>query len=291
MEPIAIIGMGCRFPGAKNPELFWELLSEGRDAIEKVPPNRFSSNKQWNINDSQICWSGFIENVDSFDANFFGISPKEAEAIDPQQRLLLEVAWESLESAMLVPQNLAASNTGVFVGITNVDYHRLSYQDNSSLSAYNGTGTSLSIAANRLSYLLDLQGPSMAIDTACSSSLVAVHLATSSLQTGETNLCLVGGVNLILSPEPTITFSQAGMLASDGRCKTFDASADGYVRGEGCGMVVLKRLSEAIADGNNILAVIKGTAVNQDGLQQWHHRTQRTRPTGSYSVKLWKMRR
>ncbi|MGD1807096.1 type I polyketide synthase [Dapis sp. BLCC M126] len=266
MEPIAIIGMGCRFPGAKNPDLFWKSLSGGKDAIVKVPPDRFSSNKQWNIDNSQLCWSGFIENVDSFDASFFGISPKEAEAIDPQQRLLLEVAWESLENAMIVPQNLAASNTGVFVGITNVDYHRLSYQDNSSLSAYNGTGTSLSIAANRLSYLLDLRGPSMAIDTACSSSLVAVHLATSSLQAGETNLCLVGGVNLILSPEPTITFSQAGMLASDGRCKTFDASADGYVRGEGCGMVVLKRLSDAIADGNNILAVIKGSAVNQDGL-------------------------
>jgi len=266
MEPIAIIGMGCRFPGGKNPEFFWELLSGGRDAVVKVPPERFSSNEQWNLDDSQSCWSGLIENIDSFDADFFGISPREAEAIDPQQRLLLEVAWESLESAMLIPKNLAGSNTGVFVGITNLDYHRLSYQDSSRLSAYNGTGTSPSIVANRLSYILDLRGPSISIDTACSSSLVAVHLATCSLQTGETNLCLVGGVNLILSPETTIPFSQAGMLASDGRCKTFDASADGYVRGEGCGMVVLKRLSEAIADGNNILAVIKGSAVNQDGL-------------------------
>ena len=260
MEPIAIIGISCRFPGAKNLESFWELLSSGKEAISEVTPER------WDIDSYPYRWGGFIKNVDRFDSHFFGIAPREAERIDPQHRLLLEVAWEALENAFIIPGKLSGSQTGVFIGLSNIDYHRLLYQNSFKSSAYDGIGTAASIAANRLSYSLNLQGPSMVVDTACSSSLVAVHLASQSLQTKESNICLAGGVNLILSPEITATFSMADMMAADGRCKSFDASADGYVRGEGCGVIVLKRLADAIADGNNILAVIKGSAVNQDGL-------------------------
>ncbi|MEH2381696.1 MAG: amino acid adenylation domain-containing protein [Nostoc sp.] len=275
MDTIAVIGVACRFPSAKSPEAFWELLHTGGDAITEVPPER------WNIDtlyDPEPAtpgkmytrWAGLLENVDHFDPSFFQISPYEAEYMDPQHRLLLEVAWEALENAGLAPNNLSGSQTGVFIGISSSDYDRLgcyrSLYDFSHISAYSGTGTSLSIAANRISYLLNLRGPSMAIDTACSASLVAVHYASQSLQTGESNLCLVGGVNLIFSPVPMIACSQTRMMAADGRCKTFDASADGYVRGEGCGVVVLKRLVDALQDGDNVLAVIRGSAVNQDGL-------------------------
>ncbi len=271
MEQVAIVGISCRFPRANSPEDFWQLLREGKDAITEVPQERWSIEGFYapelaTSGKMNTRWGGFIDNADLFDASFFGISPREAERIDPQQRLLLEVTWEALENSGIVPKQLAGSKTGVFVGISNYDYSRLIGQDISNWDAYSGTGTALSIAANRISYTLDLQGPSIAIDTACSSSLVAVHLACQSLQTGESSLCLAGGVNLILSPEITITFSQAQMMAGDGRCKTFDASANGFVRGEGCGIVVLKRLSEAIQDKDNILAIIRGSAVNQDGL-------------------------
>ncbi|AFY75730.1 polyketide synthase family protein [Pleurocapsa sp. PCC 7327] len=270
MEPIAIVGIGCRFPGAENPEAFWQLLRNGVDAISEVPSDR------WDIDEfyapqpatpgkMNTRWGGFLDRVDRFDPGFFGISPREAEHMDPQQRLVLEVAWETLENAGIVPETLAGSQTGVFVGITNADYHKLLYKDSSQLGAYSATGTTPCIAANRLSYALNLRGPSIAIDTACSSSLVAVHLACQSLWNGESNLCLAGGANLMLSPEPTITCSQAQMMAADGRCKTFDASADGYVRGEGCGIIALKRLEDALRDGDNILALIRSSAVNQDG--------------------------
>jgi len=271
MEPIAIVGIGCRFPGANDPEAFWQLLREGVDAIAEVPSQRWNIDRFYDSHPATpgkmyTRWGGFLDQVDQFDPSFFKISPREAQYLDPQQRLLLEVAWEALENAAIVPENLAGSQTGVFIGIGNFEYHRLIYNDLSSINAYSSTGTSLSITANRLSYLLDLQGPSMAVDTACSSSLVAVHLACQSLQNQESNLCLVGGVNLILSPEPTIAFSQTRMMSADGRCKTFDASADGYVRGEGCAVIVLKRLSNALEDGDRILAIIRGSAVNQDGL-------------------------
>ncbi|WP_375501417.1 amino acid adenylation domain-containing protein [uncultured Nostoc sp.] len=271
MEPIAIIGIGCRFPGANNPESFWQLLRNGVDAITEVPKERWDIDALYDPKPAtpekmNTRWGGFLELVDQFEPSFFGISPREAEPMDPQQRLLLEVTWEALENAAIVPQKLAGSRTGVFIGICNADYHRLLYQNILRINGHSGTGTAFSIAANRLSYVLDLRGPSVAIDTACSSSLVAVHFACQSLQSGESNLCLVGGVNLILSPEPSITFSQAHMMSADGRCKTFDASADGYVRGEGCGMVVLKRLKDALQDKDNIQAIIKGSAVNQDGL-------------------------
>nr|AGH69801.1 NRPS-PKS [Nostoc sp. 'Peltigera membranacea cyanobiont'] len=265
-EAIAIIGIGCRFPGAKKPEEFWQLLCEGRVAVTQVPPERWDVDAFYDPNlesDNKMNtrWGGFLEDVDKFDPLFFGISSHEASAMDPQQRLLLEVAWEALENAGVAPNQLMGSQTGVFVGISSQDYYKLML--NAPKRA--ATGISNSIAANRLSYFLDLRGPSMAVDTACSSSLVAVHLACQSLRTREANLALAGGVNIILSPEWNVTFSQAGMMASDGLCKSFDAAADGYVRGEGCGMVVLKRLRDALKDGDNILAVIRGSAVNQDG--------------------------
>ena len=250
---IAIVGLGCRFPGANNPEQFWQLLREGKDAI--------SQGDRW----KNVGWGGFIDHVDRFDAQFFGITPREAQSIDPQQRLLLEVSWSALENAAMANKNLAGSNTGVFIGISSNDYSQLRSHYGSEVDAYLGTGNAHSIAANRLSYLLDLKGPSLAVDTACSSSLVALHLACQSLKTGECNQAIAGGVNLILSPELSQTFELAGMMAEDGRCKTFDGAADGYVRGEGCGVVILKREADARKDGDRILAVIKGSAINQDG--------------------------
>jgi acyl transferase domain-containing protein len=211
-------------------------------------------------------FGGFLAGVDAFDAAFFSISPREASRMDPQQRLLLEVAWEALEHAGIAPDSLRGTPTGVFVGISTSDYSLRQLSDPSLIDAYAGTGNAHSVAANRISYLLDLRGPSLAVDTACSSSLVAVHLACQSLRLGECRVALAAGVNLLLSPQLTIAFSKAEMMAPDGRCKTFDASADGYVRGEGCGVVVLKRLGDAIAEGNRVLAVVRGSAVNQDGL-------------------------
>lgn len=253
-EAIAIVGIGCRFPGAKNPEAFWQLLRDGKDAISPV-------RGRWQGDD----WGGFLTDIDRFDPQFFGISPREANEIDPQQRLLLEVSWEALENAGIAPDGLAGSLTGVFIGISGSDYSQLRLHYGIEPDAYAGTGNAHSIAANRLSYFLDLRGPSMAVDTACSSSLVAVHLAAKSLQNGECDRAIAGGVNLLLSPELTQTFRQAGMMSAEGRCKTFDAAADGYVRGEGCGVAILKRLSDAVRDGDNILATICGSAINQDG--------------------------
>lgn len=272
MEPIAIIGVGCRFPGAKNPEAFWQLLCNGVDAITEVPADRWDVNALYDPNPGSrgkmnTRWGGFLEQVDQFDSPFFGIAPREAVYMDPQQRLLLEVAWEALENAGQVVEQLACTNTGVFIGIGNYDYCRLfAKRGVAQVNAYMGTGNALSIGANRISYLFNFRGPSMAIDTACSSSLVAVHLACQSLRSGESNLCLVGGVNLILSPDATITYSLARMISPDGRCKTFDAKANGYVRGEGCGIVVLKRLSDALRDSDKIVALIRGSAINEDGL-------------------------
>ena len=255
-EAVAIIGKGCRFPKANNPQAFWSLLRSGDDAITKVPVSRWESDNGW---------GGFLEQVDQFDPQFFSISPREASNIDPQQRLLLEVSWEALENAGLAAEKLEGSRGGVFIGISSGDYAKLN-GNLTNTEAYYGTGNALSIAANRLSYFLDWHGPSWAVDTACSSSLVAVHQACQSLLKGECNLALAGGVNLMLSPQLTLTFSEAQMMAADGRCKTFDAEADGYVRSEGCGVVVLKRLDDALADGDDIQAIIRGSAVNQDGL-------------------------
>ncbi|MGK7931605.1 MAG: SDR family NAD(P)-dependent oxidoreductase [Microcystaceae cyanobacterium] len=273
-EEIAIIGLGCRFPaGANTPEAFWQLLKEGVDGIQEVPSDRWDIDTYYDPNpdaDGKMYTrnGGFlIEDISLFDPQFFGISPREANNLDPQQRLLLEVSWEALENAGISPSSLKGSLTGVFVGICFDDYSRLTIDAShpDQINAYSGLGTAKSIAAGRIAYSLDLQGPTMQVDTACSSSLLSVHLACQSLRSKESNLALAGGVNLILNPEGMISFCRLKALSPDGRCKTFDASADGYGRGEGCGMVVLKRLSDAIADQDNILAVIKGSAVNHDG--------------------------
>lgn len=270
-EPIAIIGMGCRFPGgADSPETFWNLLNTGGSGIREVPSDRWDIDRFYDpdpttpgkMNTRQ---GGFLAQVDRFDAHFFGISPREAVSLDPQQRLLTEVTWEALENAGQPLDALAESQTGVFIGIYNSDYSWFQLQDPTRLDAYAGSGVSHSIAANRLSYLFNFHGPSLVVDTACSSSLVAVHLAVQSLRNKECHRAIAGGVNLILSPLSTIAMSKWGMLAPDGYCKTFDARANGFVRGEGCGVVVLKRLSDALANGDEILALIRGTAVNQDG--------------------------
>ncbi len=269
-EPIAIIGIGCRFPGAGDPAAFWQLLRDGVDAVREVPTDRFDHRAFYDPDPASpgkmnTRWGGFLEQVDQFDRTFFGISPREAQGMDPQQRLLLEVTWEALQDAGLAPEHLAGTQAGVFIGIATNDYGRLQWNDLDRIDAYAGTGNALSIAANRISYLFDLRGPSLAVDTACSSSLVALHLACRSLRTGESTLALAGGVNLILSPAIAINFTKAGAMASDGRCKAFDARADGYVRSEGAGVFVLKPLSKAVADGDPIYAVIRGSAVNQDG--------------------------
>lgn len=273
-EPIAIVGMACRFPaGANSPDEYWELLRDGRDGVSTVPLARwdhapFLDPSSQRPGTTYAQHAGFIEQrVDTFDAPFFGISPREAASMDPQQRLLLEETWEALEHAGIPPDRLAGSATGVFVGIPAGDYLQLQQRGGTlaDIDAHWASGFAHSIASGRISYLLDLQGPSISLDTACSSSLVAVHQACQSLRARESNLALAGGVNLILSPESFVGFARTHMLAADGRCKTFDASADGFVRGEGCGIVVLKRLRDAQRDGDRILAVIRGTAVNQDG--------------------------
>jgi len=271
-EPVAVIGLGCRFPGAENPQAFWKLLREGRDAVREIPRERWDINAYYDPNPDApgritTRWGCFLDRMDLFDANFFGIYPREANHLDPQQRLVLEVGWEAFEDAGQAPDRLAGSRTGVFLGISSRDYtqYLLRGNDPTGVDAYSGTGNAGSIAANRLSYLLDLRGPSYAVDTACSSALYAVHLACRSLREGESDMAVAGGVNALLAPELFIAFSRAHMLSPEGKCKTFDASADGYVRGEGCGMVVLKRLTDAQRDGDRILAVIRGTAINHDG--------------------------
>ncbi len=269
LEPIAIIGIGCRFPGANSPEAFWQLLRDGVDAITEVPSDRWDNARFYDPDPTQPNktnqrWGGFLEQVDQFDPQFFGIAPREASSIDPQQRIILEVAWEALEDAGQVPGELAGSQTGVFVGIGTHDYSVMLWQ-NPVNDPYATTGTGNCIAANRISYALDLRGPSMAIDTACYSSLVSVHLACQSLWRRESTLALAGGVNVLLLPTAMVGFTKSGLMAPDGRCKTFDAAADGYVRSEGAGMVVLKPLKQAKRDGDRIYAVIRGGAVNQDG--------------------------
>jgi thioester reductase-like protein len=270
MDKIAVIGMGCRFPGAKNPTAYWDLLLEGRDVISEIPENRWDREKYFDPEPKtpgkmSTRWGGFIDNVDLFDPAFFGITPKEAERMDPQHRIALEVAWEAIEYAGISPASLDGTRTGVFLGIGNYDYSRLLLNEPSQINAYDGIGNTLCIAANRISYFLNLKGPSLVLESACSSSLLSLHYACKSLQLKESNLAIAGGVSLMLGPEPFITYSHAQMMSPTGRCRTFDASADGYVRGEGCGIVILKRLEDALRDEDRIDAVIAGSAVNQDG--------------------------
>lgn len=272
-EPIAVVGMGCRFPGgAHSPAAYWELLQHGRDAISPVPDDRWPIDHYYDADPDApgkmyMRHGGFLKAIDQFDAPFFGISPREAMAMDPQHRLLLEVSWEALEYAGIAPTSLKGSATGVFVGIGQNDYARLTLYgaDAHRIGTYDGTGNLLCFAAGRVAYILGLQGPSMAIDTACSSSLVALHQACQGLRTGQCDLALAGGVHLVISPEISIFLSRAHVLSPDRRCKAFDADADGLVRGEGCAMLVLKRISDALRDGDTILAQIRGSAVNHDG--------------------------
>jgi acyl transferase domain-containing protein/NADPH:quinone reductase-like Zn-dependent oxidoreductase/NAD(P)-dependent dehydrogenase (short-subunit alcohol dehydrogenase family)/acyl carrier protein len=270
-EPIAIIGLACRFPGAHNPTEFWNLLCEGIDAVTEVPADRWDADAFYDpdlaaVGKMNSRWGGFIGKVDGFDAQFFGISPREASRMDPQQRIMLELAWEALEDAGQVPAMLAGSRTGVFVGIGTIDYGRMQVGNLKTASnPYAGTGGALSIAANRISYVFNFRGPSVAVDTACSSSLVAAHLACQSLWSGESSLALAGGVNVIIDPKPSVALSKGGFLSPDGRCRAFDAKANGYVRAEGAGIIVLKRLSKAREDGDPVYGVIRATATNQDG--------------------------
>ncbi|MFD3706629.1 SDR family NAD(P)-dependent oxidoreductase [Nocardia sp. NPDC058658] len=256
-EPLAIVGIGCRFPGADNPDEYWELLRNGVDAIGPVPVDRWSH--------SDVRWGGFLRDVRSFDAGFFGISAREAEHIDPQQRLLLELAVEAFDDAGIVTTDLAGQPVAVLLGISTNDYGRLFYTSEDRIDAYTGTGNALSVAANRISYHFDFRGPSAVVDTACSSSLVALHNACATLRSGEATMAVVGGVNLLLSPSVSINMHKAGVMAADGRCKTFDAAADGYVRSEGAGVVIVEPLSRAVAAGRPVYAVISGSATNQDG--------------------------
>ncbi|MDI9818483.1 MULTISPECIES: type I polyketide synthase [unclassified Legionella] len=276
-EPIAVIGMDCRIPGAKQKNLvgieeFWNFLQQEEDSIQPIPPDRWDNRPYFDPNPEKkgtmYSSSGsFLTDIKRFDAKFFNISPREAEYLDPQQRLALMVTWNALEDAGIPLQEIKDSKTGIYLGISTHDYDTLIQKQVpiEELTTYQATGTSFSTAAGRIAYFLGTQGPCMAIDTACSSSLVSIHQASRALQDGECSLAIAGGVNLILSPEGNIIFCKSGMLSPKNRCSTFDIEADGYVRGEGCGIVILKKLTDALRDGNKVYAVIHGSVVNQDG--------------------------
>ncbi|WP_440070761.1 type I polyketide synthase [Streptosporangium sp. OZ121] len=271
MEPVAVIGIGCRLPGdVRSPDEFWDLLRAGRNTTRPLPAERWRRYENRSpeyaaaLRDA-VRHGSFLSDIEGFDAEFFGLSPREAELMDPQQRIPMETAWEALEHAGLPPHELAGTDAGVFMGVCTADYGGRLLEDLPQIEAWTGIGAATCAVANRISYSLDLRGPSMAIDTACSASLVALHLAAQSLRLGENDVALAGGVNLLVTPGQTLTLGTAGALAPDGRSKSFDASADGYGRGEGCGVVVLKRLSDARRDGDRVLALVVGSAVNQDG--------------------------
>ncbi|MBO0856872.1 MAG: SDR family NAD(P)-dependent oxidoreductase [Chloracidobacterium sp.] len=271
-EPIAIVGIGCRLPGGANsPHEFWELLREGVDAIREIPEDRWSRDAYFDedylaTGKMNTRWGGFLDQVDGFDSFFFGVSPREASQMDPQQRLMLELSWEALEDAGIRPQSLKGSRTGVFFATVFNDYSILQHQIGpDGITAHSSAGSISCIIPNRVSYILGLRGPSLAIDTACSSSLVAVHLACQSIRLGESSTALVGGVSLMLAPHNAVSLAKLGVLSPDGRCKAFDADANGFARGEGGGVLILKRLSDALRDADRIYCVIRGSAVNNDG--------------------------
>ena len=268
-EPIAIVGLACRFPGADGPDAFWRLLCDGVDAIGEVPADRWPADALYDPDPAApgrmaTRWGGFLDAVDQFDAGFFGLSPREAAQADPQQRLALELAWEALEDAGIRARALTGSRTGVFMGAMWSDYARL-LTDRVGIAQHTATGQDISIVSARIAYFFGLEGPALTIDTACSSALVAVHQACRSLRAGESTVALAGGVHLVLAPESSIAMTKFGAMAPDGRCKPFDSRANGYVRGEGGGIVVLKPLSRARADGDRVYAVVRGSAVNNDG--------------------------
>ncbi|HZP51614.1 type I polyketide synthase [Actinocrinis sp.] len=269
MRPIAIVGMDCRFPGAADLAGYWDLLTRSGDGVGEVPQQRWDARAFYSAEGAQghanTTQGGFIADVDAFDNEFFTISPREAAVLDPQQRLLLQTAWRAIEDAGIAPQRLAGTNAGVFIGIMGNEWAQLSVTDYANLTAQAISGNGYCMTANRISYHLDLKGQSLAVDTACSSSLVAVHLAANALLAGECDYALAGGVNVAVTPSLSIFYTQAGLSAPDGRCKPFSADANGIGRGEGVGVVVLRRLEDAIADGQRVYAVIRGSAVNQDG--------------------------
>ncbi|MFL9910543.1 SDR family NAD(P)-dependent oxidoreductase [Paraburkholderia sp. RL17-337-BIB-A] len=273
-KPIAIVGMACRFPGRVNgPDEFWSLLRDEKDAITQIPADRFGTDfyqhpSKREPGKSYTFAAGVLDDIAGFDAAFFGISPREAQQMDPQQRLLLELAWETFEDAGVRPRDMEGSNCAVYIGVASPDYGNRFVDDLNAVDPYSATGNTLSIASNRLSYLFDLRGPSVSVDTACSSSLVALHQACQALQSGDAEMALAGGVNLLLHPFGFVTFSKASMLSPRGRCRAFDATGDGYVRSEGGGLVMLKTLERALADGDTIHAVIAGSGVNSDGYSQ-----------------------
>ena len=263
-EPIAVLGMGCRFPGGvQSPSDYWRLLDEGRSGMREIPDDRWTNERE--ALPPLLRQGGYLDGIDRFDPEFFGIAPREAPSIDPQQRLLLEVCWEALLDAGIAPGSLSGTETGVFAAIYNTDYSRLQMSNGRHINEYTGIGSAHSVAAGRISFLLNLRGPCLTVDTACSSSLVAIHLACQALRRRECDVALVGGTSLKLLPDEVRVFSAWGMLSRDGRTKTFDVAADGFVPGEGCGAVVLKRFADAIAQGGPIRAVVRGTAVNHDG--------------------------
>ena len=271
-DPIAIVGLACRGPGAENADQLWEMISDGQHGISDVPASRWDVNKNFDPRPGvpgKSCTrkGGFIDGVSEFDAEFFNISSREAEGMDPQQRILLECAWHCFEDAGIKPSTQQGQSCGVFVGVTATDYGMLQASTDSSdeVNPYFNTGTPQNVCAGRISYVFGLEGPSMAVDTACSSSLTAIHLACQSLRAGDCETAIAGGVNLTLTPLLYSTLSAAGMLSVDGFCKPFDNEANGYARGEGCGLIILKRLSNAGKDGDNILGIIRGSTLNQDG--------------------------
>ncbi|MBV8337952.1 MAG: polyketide synthase, partial [Alphaproteobacteria bacterium] len=267
---IAIVGASCRFPGADGLEAFWRLLESGADAVSEIDPQRWSTRFYYHPERGEpgksYTWAaGLISGIDLFEPAFFGISPREAAQMDPQQRLLLELVWHAMEDAGIRADQLAGSSAGVYIGASTTDYSDLRLGDPAGADAYFMTGNTLSIFANRISYVFDLKGPSLTVDTACSSSLVAVHHACEALRTGRIPIAIVGGVNLLLAPYPYIGFCRAAMLSRRGRCFAFDERADGSVRGEGGGVMILRRLEDALANGDAIHAVILGSGVNSDG--------------------------
>ena len=270
-EPLALVGIGCRFPGGvRSAETFWKLMTERRSGVTEVPPDRWDSDRYYDPDPQSMermvtKWGGFVDQLKSFDAAFWGLSPREAMRMDPQQRWLLEAAWEALEDAGIPPASLRGTSTGVFVGIAANDYHTLQLLDWRHIDLHTNSGGTLSIASNRVSYMLDLKGPSLSVDTACSSALVAVSLACEAIWSGKCEGALAGGANALITPNSSIGFSKAGMLSPSGQCYAFDERANGYVRGEGAGLVYLKPLSKAQRDGDRIYAVVRSAVVNSDG--------------------------
>lgn len=267
---IAIIGMACRFPDAEDLEQFWLNLEQGRNSIREIPSEHWDwraylGDPQTEDNKTNSKWGGFIEGMDGFDASFFKLSPKEVKYMDPQQRIMLELCWACFEDAAIAPSHLTGENIGVFLGACNYDYKELQTSSRHNIEGHSATGTYTTIIPNRISYYFNFHGMSVPIDTACSSSLVALHQAVNVLNNEECKMALVGGINVLSTPTSYISFSKTGMLSPTGQCYSFDENADGYVRGEGAGVVLLKPLQNAIEDGDNILGVIKGSAVNHGG--------------------------